>query len=340
MNRSMSVLRRITALSLPCALFAAFVGAVALNGAALADEIADVNMLYQSRRYADALAKADAYLKQSPRDAGMRFVKGLTLADMGRRAEAIDVFNALTADFPSMPEPYNNLAVLYSASGQYDQARAALERAVHANPGYTRASENLADTYVTLAIQSYARVLQQEPGNAQARLKYLKVRSVLDNAEASAPRIAGKPSASVPASAKAATEVKPAALPAVPPAVSPAAPDAATERESVLDAVKEWAHAWSSKDMARYLGSYAPAFRPPGGTSRAAWEAQRRGRIVKGDSISVQIESPSVTVKDGTATVRFLQHYVSGAIDSSDRKTLIMEKAEGRWRIVEERSGG
>jgi tetratricopeptide (TPR) repeat protein len=346
MSCSLSVLRRITALPLPFALSAAFVCAVAWNSAALADEIADVNLLYQSRKYAEALGKADAYLKRSPRDAAMRFVKGLTLADMGRHSEAIEVFKSLIADFPSMPEPYNNLAVLYAASGQYDQARAVLERAVEANPNYTRASENLADTYVTLASQYYARTLQQDPGNAKVRLKYLKVRSALETGEENAPSAKGNAPAnaavSAPMPAKLAADTK-VAQPAVarPATQAVAVPDAAAaEERAVLDAVKSWAQAWSSQDIVRYFASYAPKFRPPGGASRAEWEAQRRSRIVKDESIKVQIDSPVVSVKDGTATVRFLQHYVSGAIDSNDRKILIMERSDGRWQIVQERSGG
>jgi tetratricopeptide (TPR) repeat protein len=40
------------------------------------------------------------------------------------------VFTKLTDDYPELPEPYNNLAVLYAAAGQYDKARAALEMAI------------------------------------------------------------------------------------------------------------------------------------------------------------------------------------------------------------------
>ena len=39
-------------------------------------------------------------------------------------------FEQLTEDFPELPEPYNNLAVLYAADGQLDRARAALELAL------------------------------------------------------------------------------------------------------------------------------------------------------------------------------------------------------------------
>jgi ketosteroid isomerase-like protein len=104
--------------------------------------------------------------------------------------------------------------------------------------------------------------------------------------------------------------------------------------------VSDWAQAWSSKDVARYLEHYGPKFRPPKDESRASWEAQRRARIVKDESINVQVEAPAVTVKGGAATVRFTQIYVSGKLNSKERKTLVLEKIDGQWKIVQERLGG
>jgi tetratricopeptide (TPR) repeat protein len=320
-------------------------------GTASADDLSDVNTLFQSKQDAEALSRADAYLKHSPRDARMRFLKGLVLADMGRRNDAIAVFDALTADFPTMPEPYNNLAVLHAAEGRYDDARAALEKAINANPNYTKAYENLGDIYATLATQRYGKMLQQDPDNVQVRLKYLMVRSALDNAAESFPKAAPKPvitSAELPAIAAKAvvapTVAKPAAaLPAnaVNAASTPAGAVATgSENDHVLAQVNEWAKAWSGKDISRYLSFYGPGFKAPKGESRQAWETQRRARIVKRESIRVSVESPVVTMKDGTATVYFLQRYVSGKVDTKDRKILVMQKSDGQWKIVEERVAG
>jgi tetratricopeptide (TPR) repeat protein len=46
------------------------------------------------------------------------------------------VFSKLTEDYPELPEPYNNLAVLYAQQKQYDKARTALEMAIRIHPGY------------------------------------------------------------------------------------------------------------------------------------------------------------------------------------------------------------
>ena len=115
-----------------------------------ASEMSDINKLMRAGQYADALTKTDAVLAKHPRDAQLRFTKGLILAEQNRSAEAIAVFSKLTEDFPDLPEPYNNLAVLYAADGQYDKARAALDMAMRTNPTYATALENLGDVYAKI----------------------------------------------------------------------------------------------------------------------------------------------------------------------------------------------
>ena len=51
--------------------------------------------------------------------------------EQGQDAAAIATFSALIEDYPELPEPYNNLAVLYAQKGEYEGARIALESAVN-----------------------------------------------------------------------------------------------------------------------------------------------------------------------------------------------------------------
>ena len=50
--------------------------------------------------------------------------------ELGKTNDAIMTFQSLTEDYPELPEPYNNLAVLYSSKGQFEKARVALELAI------------------------------------------------------------------------------------------------------------------------------------------------------------------------------------------------------------------
>lgn len=153
--------------------------AMLMPAAAHADEYADVSKLASSRQYAQALAKADEYLSSKPRDPQMRFLRGVILSESGRSAEAIAAFTQLTEDFPELPEPYNNLAVLHAAQGQLDKARTLLEAALRGNPNYATAHENLGDVYARLASQAYAKALALDPRLSGAQAKQAAMQNLL-----------------------------------------------------------------------------------------------------------------------------------------------------------------
>lgn len=118
-----------------------------------------------------------------------------------------------------------------------------------------------------------------------------------------------------------------------------AAQDDDSERDEVLDVVRDWARAWSSQDVKAYLGYYGNDFQVPGGQSRKAWEEDRRARIAGKGRISVKVETPQVSVNGNTATVKFRQVYVSDRLTANTRKTLVLAKQGGKWRIRQETTG-
>lgn len=154
--------------------------ALALGAAlpALADEYAEVSRLLRAGQRAEALARADRYLAAKPKDPQMQFIKGVIQSESGRTADAIATFTRLVEEYPELPEPYNNLAVLHASQGQLDKARVALEQAVRANPNYAVAHENLGDIYSRLASQAYVRALQLDAGNAAAQTKLTLIRQL------------------------------------------------------------------------------------------------------------------------------------------------------------------
>jgi tetratricopeptide (TPR) repeat protein len=156
----------------------AFAAALCVPLPALADDYGDVNQLMRSGKLAEALAKADQYLAAKPRDPQMAFLKGVVLGEQGRTADAIAAFTRLTENYPELPEPYNNLAVLYASQGQFDKARSALESAVRVDPGYAIAYENLGDVYARLANQAWAKSLQLDANNTSIPPKLTLVRQL------------------------------------------------------------------------------------------------------------------------------------------------------------------
>ncbi len=104
-------------------------------------------------------------------EANRLFKQGLALTEQGKTAEAIKVFTSLTEDYPQLPEPYNNLAVLYAGQGQYEKAKVALEMAIRTHPSYATAHENLGDIYAKMASQAYDRALQLDKSNTSSATK-------------------------------------------------------------------------------------------------------------------------------------------------------------------------
>ncbi len=138
----------------------------------------EIAQLAREKQLDAALARADAFLVRSPRDAQIRFLRGVILADQGKRAEAIAVFESLVQDFPELPEPYNNLAVLLAAQGRHEQARALLQQAIDAQPNYVTAYENLGDLYVALAADAYQRGAKLAPNDASLARKLALAREL------------------------------------------------------------------------------------------------------------------------------------------------------------------
>ncbi|RYY96137.1 MAG: tetratricopeptide repeat protein, partial [Comamonadaceae bacterium] len=181
----MSVARK----NFPGSLGLAVLTAALLAGSGLvrADEYGDVNQLLRSGKLPEALTKADQYLAGKPKDPQMRFLKGVIQTETGKTSDAIVTFTRLTEDYPELPEPYNNLAVLYAGQSQFDKARAALEMAIRTNPSYATAHENLGDVYAKLASQAYSRALQLDAGNTAVQPKLALIRELFS----AGPRQAG-----------------------------------------------------------------------------------------------------------------------------------------------------
>jgi ketosteroid isomerase-like protein len=134
----------------------------------------------------------------------------------------------------------------------------------------------------------------------------------------------------------------PAGVPAptaAPAPLSAAAPASAAGSKDVEAAVHAWATAWAAKDMGGYLGAYGKEFDPPGKMSRAAWESERRARIVGKNRISVKLSDVAVSVNGNKAVVKFKQAYSADALNVSSRKTLELVKSGDRWMIVRESTG-
>ena len=211
-------------------------------------DIDSIQKLAAEGQYDQALAEVEQELQNNPGNVTYRFLKGLVLTRADRLGQARDVFIEITRTNPELPEPYNNLAVLHARQQNLDAAVDALQRAIKTHPAYAVAHENLGDVYAQLASIAYRRALANTgsdamPENqAQAKLEVIKELVVLPE--------------------------------------MPALPTPADLKNALRSRVEGWAQAWSEQRPGDYLDHYGVEFRPPAGLSRAAWEAERRARIL------------------------------------------------------------
>jgi Tetratricopeptide repeat len=313
-----------------------------------------------------ALSKISDYLASHPKDAQARLLKGVILVESGKTAEAIQIFTSMTQEMPELPEPYNNLAVIYASQGDYEKAKTQLELALHTHPSYGTAHENLADIYAKIATQSFEKALQNDKA-ATPKPKLLLIKSIsaarlpavtpaasaINNSGIVAPEVppsAVKPAPSVAAS-NSIPSIKPispaqpinptqpvkSASPSVAPEKASAAADSAAPK-AISESVKSWAAAWSAKDAEHYLSFYGKGFKTPNGESFSEWEKSRRERLSSTSSIHVELQDLKITMEDNeTAFVSFKQKYRSAQVKSSNHKILQLKREGGRWVIVEER---
>ncbi|MCA3218633.1 MAG: tetratricopeptide repeat protein [Burkholderiales bacterium] len=135
-----------------------------------------IDALIQERRLDAALKRADEVIAKNPRNAQVRFQRAVILTDLDRAADAIAALEGLSQDYPELPEPYNNLAVLHAAAGRYELARSLLQRSLDVAPNYVTAYENLGDLYVSMAADAYDRGLKLAPNSAAMTNKLALVR--------------------------------------------------------------------------------------------------------------------------------------------------------------------
>jgi len=259
----------------PALRFAVAIAAVLLSLAsasiaAPADDLREAQKLYTQGKLQPAMEKVDAYLKAQPREPQGRFLKGLILTEQKKVNEAIQVFTGLTEDYPELPEPYNNLAVLYASLGNYDKAKSALELAIHTHPSYATAHENLGDIYAQLASRAYDRALQLDKNNTTAQVKLAMVKDLFvapkaasgtrpepaklakagpakaEPSKAEPPKAEPAKTATKPATTEPAQPTPAAAKPAPAKTEPAAAKPAGDDKSAVGEAIEAWARAWSA----------------------------------------------------------------------------------------------
>src|SRR5690606_13451705 len=194
------------------------------------------------------------------------------------------------------------------------KAQRLLERVIRIRPDYATAQENLGDVYLKMAAEAYAKTLQLDGRNARAQAKRQQAVQLVSS-------LADAGTAATPPPAAAAQEKS---------------SDTGTVHEVTL-AINTWLRAWENRDMEAYLASYTDDFIGQNEASHTAWVKSRTTRILGTSSISIDHSKLKVVLERGdTAKATFMQRYRSDSYQDRTRKTLILKKVDGKWRISQE----
>lgn len=144
-----------------------------------ADEAAVVRGLLARGDAPAALQRAEQAVADSPRDAGLQFLLGVVLMDLGRDAPALALFTRMAQEYPELPDPFNNIALLRARRGEYEAARLALESALRNDPGHRAARANLGRVHLMLAVQAWEQLAALGPLDPALQRQLDEVRALL-----------------------------------------------------------------------------------------------------------------------------------------------------------------
>ena len=326
----------------------------------------DIQILINQGQYKEALTLTEDQLSHDKSDIKLQFMRGLILTRLDRYSEAENAFIQLTIENPELPEPFNNLAVVYAAQGKYTEAEEALKSAINTHPSYATAHENLGDIYAKMASRAYNQALELDTSNKTAREKLSLVNDLISAPPE--PETEKTVVASVVPEPKSEPEPKPEIKPVVKsvpepeiitiPAKKAPTPvkakektdslpvekadvekDIAENRKAVDAAIKNWVNAWSAQDVDTYLASYAQKFTPPKGLSRGECQEDRRKRLRRPSFIKMTLSNMKINLhgKD-YAEIKFTQTYQSNTYGDKVKKEILMRKVEDKWLITQERT--
>jgi|TARA_B110000037_G_scaffold205913_1_gene251309 hypothetical protein len=267
-----------------------------------------------------ALEKIKKRLRQTPDEPRLLFYKGVTEAKLNQIDNAIKTYNGLINKYPNLPEPYNNLAVIYAERQELDLAKDTLEKAIKTNSSYSVAHINLGDIYTQMATNAYNMAFEIDKDNKIARNK-LKLITELFNYK---PNTNEKSIIVEELDAKI-IKIEPR--------------NKSVDKKKIIEKIAAWKTAWEAKDLDSYFDSYSENFKYPNQMNQEQWEKYRRDRIMNKKEITINISNIKTKFKKDIVHAIFYQDYKSTGYQQKSKKTLIFEFQANDWKIIEEFSG-
>ena len=113
--------------------------------------------------------------------------------------------------------------------------------------------------------------------------------------------------------------------------------DLKIEAEKVKSFIEKWRRFWEDKELEKYIRCYSEDFKARG-MDRKEWKYLKKVLNGAYKNIKVNITDAEIDIKDGgkKAEVSFLQDYQADHYSDKGLKRMLLEKEEGKWKIVTE----
>ena len=297
-----------------------------LPGAALAVlSTEQLQLLVEQEKYVEAVLEGNDILQQDPTDARARFLTAYSYQMIAKTDKAILLYRDLIRDHPNLPEPRNNLAMIYLEQGDYDLASQLLVEAINTHSSYATAYANLSQVYKGIASEAYRRAVSEssEPAKYNHKIKLTAITGLDSLAAEAGPmqQVASKPQ---PEPATTSTD-------------SQTVVNAANQDTLLIEGVRNWAQAWRNKNFDTYRASYAADYRDKFNTHEQ-WVKHRQDRILRPGDIKIEVSDFTVRQRGANrASVDFTQAFSSPGYSDRVIKRLDFQRVGSQWKIASER---
>ncbi|MCK4710493.1 MAG: tetratricopeptide repeat protein [Gammaproteobacteria bacterium] len=303
-----------------------------LSSSVQSNTIQQLEAELKKNRYSQAAKIGLAMLRQQPKDIQAQFLTAVAFQQNRQPEIAQRYYLQIINSNPELPEPRNNLAMIYMDKGQYDEAINLLITSLKTHPAYATVWQNLNLLYQGLASEAYRKALSKENNS----------RSVMDKIQLSAlSTLYGSTTQTPEPSKPAPKKAKPLQLAKVPAPVAEtktikAIVPAENTQDNLIKPLQDWASAWSQKKFDNYINAYAKDYKG-NKASHQAWVNYRRTRIMKAGGINVQLTRFKIkSHSQSQAIIDFHQSFKSPTYRDNVVKRIYLTKINNHWKITKE----
>jgi len=273
--------------------------------------IQDLQSLIDQKLYEQAAHRGNLLLEDHAGDPEIEFLTAYAYQMNNQNLKAASRYQSLIRLHPELPEPRNNLAMIYLSDGDYDKASEILVKAINTHRSYATAYANLSNIYTGLASEAYRRAVSEsnEPVNYASKIELTALTQLISLNQSKLVGHISDPELSE----------------------NPAIVSTLAKR------IVSWAQAWSEKDLDAYISYYSTQHKLNFPTHEE-WIEHRKQRILRPGFIKIGVSDIQIRAQTkNLAIIDFQQSFDS--LDYSDRviKRLGLSRIDSQWKITDER---